>query len=213
MTHSISLFFGRNKPKHTKHVPDHDPPALGRHNSWSARWQQRRCHFQPHTYLLRPNTQCILQSFFFFLTPLVLRIVPGREQPCLGNGGILSFEGKKRYILKSNSLSKSKKSAPLQALEVGLKGQASVTLRKKAFFFSSVVTDVTKRTNRKIDMVKERTASTHLLRRLAFQTGTMEAAKHGQPSQSARNKTVHSGGLSPRCVGGGGEKRSMKNKA
>lgn len=27
------------------------------------------------------------------------------------------------------------KSAPLQALEVGLKGQASVTLRKKAFFF------------------------------------------------------------------------------
>lgn len=45
----------------------------------------------------------------FFLTPLVLRIVPGREQPCLGNGGILSFEGKKRYILKSNSLSKSKK--------------------------------------------------------------------------------------------------------
>lgn len=47
--------------------------------------------------------------FFFFLTPLVLRIVPGREQSCLGNGGILSFEGKKRYILKSNSLSKSKK--------------------------------------------------------------------------------------------------------
>lgn len=135
MTHSISLFFGRNKPKHTKHVPDHDPPALGRHNSWSARWQQRRCHFQPHTYLLRPNTRCILQSFFFFLTPLVLRIVPGREQPCLGNGGILSFEGKKRYILKSNSLSKSKKVPHSKRLKWDWKAKHPSHCGKRLFFF------------------------------------------------------------------------------
>lgn len=96
------------------------------------------------------------------------------------------------------------KIAPLQALEVGLKGQASVTLRKKAFFF--FVTDVTKQTNRKIDMVNERTASTHLLRRLAFQTGRAEAAKHCQPIRPAQNKTAHNGGVSPSWYerGGGG---------
>lgn len=199
MTHSISLFFGRNKPKHTKHVPDHDPPALGRHNSWSARWQQRRCHFQPHTYLLRPNTRCILQSFFFFN--------PASFEDCARQRAVLpwqrrhpEFRRQEKVHIEVKLSLQEQKSAPLQALEVGLKGQASVTLRKKAFFFS-FVTDVTKRTNRKIDMVKERTASTHLLRRLAFQTGTMEAAKHGQPIQSARNKTAHSGGLSPRCGG------------
>lgn len=66
----------------------------------------RDCRFQPHAYLLHSNTRCIFLPFFFSLTPLDLRIVPGREQPCLGIGGILSFEGKKRYILKSNSSKK-----------------------------------------------------------------------------------------------------------
>lgn len=107
-----------------------------------------------------------LSTFFFSFNP-------ARFEDCARQRAALpwqrrhpEFQRQEKVHIEVKLSLQEQKSAPLQALEEGLKGQASVTLRKKAFFFS-FVTDVTKRTNRKIDMVNERTASTHLLRRLA----------------------------------------------
>lgn len=111
------------------------------------------------------------------------------------NGGILSFlEGKKRYSVRRfptfASSYNSKKSAPLRSRSGAERPSIlhvniiiiTITQRKKAFFFSSfsLVTDVTKRTNRKIDMIRERTASTHFLRRLHFFSPALPTAGPGK---------------------------------
>lgn len=93
----------------------------------------RDCRFQPHAYLLHSNTRCIFLPFFFFFNP-------ARFEDCAGQRAALPWHRRHPEFRRQEKVHievklQQQKSAPLQALEEGLKGQASITLRQKAFFF------------------------------------------------------------------------------